>query len=126
MPYPYEWSDGRENLSALGNRVIRGGSWVNSDSDNEARSAHRQKVDPATTKDNIGFRCAYTADPSEDLLSITPENGYTATAIVATNHSRRAKVTQTFVSTATLPFVPTDTPPVTVKSIEFDTRRYLD
>ena len=116
MPYPYEASDGRENLSAFGERVIRGGSWVRSDTDEEARSAHRQKVDPSTAQDNIGFRCAFTPVTSADLINITPENGSTATAIVATNRSHRTKVaqTQTLALTSTLPFVATNTPAVTV------------
>jgi formylglycine-generating enzyme required for sulfatase activity len=94
MPYPYDLFDGREDLEAPGERVMRGGSWLDSDSDNEIRSAHREKADPSNFAENIGFRCART--PDDTLLDIgfivdTPENGSTATAYVATNRSDRTR-----------------------------------
>jgi formylglycine-generating enzyme required for sulfatase activity len=92
MPYPYDVTDGRENPDAPGERVIRGGSWLNSDSDNEVRSARRQKADPSTAADNIGFRCAgipYAFIADTGGVAVTPLNGATSTAWVATRRSRK-------------------------------------
>ncbi|MBI3167627.1 MAG: SUMF1/EgtB/PvdO family nonheme iron enzyme [Chloroflexi bacterium] len=61
LPYPYDASDGREDLSASGTRVMRGGSWrYNWDyTDYSLRSYSRGGYDPLTTQYNIvGFRCA--------------------------------------------------------------------
>jgi formylglycine-generating enzyme required for sulfatase activity len=91
-PYPYDLTDGREDPDASGERVLRGGSWVNSDSDNEVRSARRQKADPLTTADNIGFRCAgipYAFIADTGGAAVTPQNGATSTAWVATRRSRK-------------------------------------
>jgi formylglycine-generating enzyme required for sulfatase activity len=54
-PYPYSATDGREDLSELGERVIRGGSWA---LNSVVRSSSRSRADPTTAKDTIGFRCA--------------------------------------------------------------------
>jgi len=62
-PYPYSAIDGREDLSAAGNRVLRGGSW--SMTDYYVRSSFRFGGDPAETGDlyGVGFRCAMSANP---------------------------------------------------------------
>ena len=54
--YPYDASDGRENLQASRDtrRVLRGGSWINSNRD--ARSAYRYGNYPDSYYGNIGFR----------------------------------------------------------------------
>jgi len=57
QPYPYSAIDGREDLSASGSRVLRGGAW----SDHVApyvRSASRYPLDPAYSNFLIGFRCS--------------------------------------------------------------------
>jgi formylglycine-generating enzyme required for sulfatase activity len=55
--YPYSPTDGREDLSASGSRVLRGGSW--NYSDGSARSANRSGGDPTYASLNyIGFRCS--------------------------------------------------------------------
>lgn len=56
MPYPYNVTDGREDLTASGNRVLRGGSWYLTEYD--ARSTVRSYLAPSATDDGIGFRCA--------------------------------------------------------------------
>jgi formylglycine-generating enzyme required for sulfatase activity len=55
--YPYEVDDGREDLDALGNRVVRGGSWAYSEG---LRTYDRNQETPgsAVSKAPIGFRCA--------------------------------------------------------------------
>jgi formylglycine-generating enzyme required for sulfatase activity len=58
-PYPYEPNDGREDLEAEGNRVLRGGSWL-SDQD-LARCAVRLGGHPEGMLDLGGFRCAKSA-----------------------------------------------------------------
>jgi formylglycine-generating enzyme required for sulfatase activity len=55
-PYPYDASDGREDMSSSDSRVLRGGSWYGSY--NVARSADRNRVTPVNTYFNFGFRCA--------------------------------------------------------------------
>ena len=54
--YPYQASDGREDLAAQGSRVLRGGSW-NNDPRN-VRAACRNFVVPVYWIDNYGFRLA--------------------------------------------------------------------
>lgn len=102
MPYPYNSIDGREDLNAAGERVVRGGSWINSDSDNEVRSSRRQRANPTISSDNIGFRCVRTSnDPAlENILPTwTPENGLTATSQIATSHVRRTREPGIFIDT---------------------------
>jgi len=59
--YPYDANDGREDLTASGNRVLRGGSWNNND--NFVRSANRYNYAPTNTDLNAGFRCARSLLP---------------------------------------------------------------
>ncbi len=54
-PYPYDASDGRENMSSSDVRVLRGGSWGSSISN--VRSANRNWDNPTNSDSNIGFRC---------------------------------------------------------------------
>jgi formylglycine-generating enzyme required for sulfatase activity/predicted Ser/Thr protein kinase len=58
QPYPYNAQDGREDLSASGSRVLRGGGW--SYFANALRVAYRSSFDPAGRNDVIGFRCAFS------------------------------------------------------------------
>ncbi|MBI3961514.1 MAG: formylglycine-generating enzyme family protein [Deinococcus sp.] len=53
--YPYSATDGRENPSASGNRVFRGGSFNFVAS--FVRSAVRAPFDPTGRGSNVGFRC---------------------------------------------------------------------
>jgi formylglycine-generating enzyme required for sulfatase activity len=55
--YPYKADDGRENLQETAVRVMRGGSWENSEL--SCRSAYRRRVLPALR--TIGFRIVMTA-----------------------------------------------------------------
>ncbi|MBI5296208.1 MAG: SUMF1/EgtB/PvdO family nonheme iron enzyme [Chloroflexi bacterium] len=56
-PYPYVFKDGREDLIASGNRVLRGGSWDNLDL--YVRSANRYgSLAPGNIYYFVGFRCA--------------------------------------------------------------------
>ena len=57
-PYPYDPSDGREDASAEGDRVYRGGSWAQSQG--KALSAVRNHTSPSFADREIGFRCAAT------------------------------------------------------------------
>jgi len=55
-PYPYSSTDGREDTSASGTRVARGGSWI--DRDWLLRSAYREQVVSTSAFHTRGFRCA--------------------------------------------------------------------
>ncbi len=58
--YPYRADDGRENLRATGDRVLRGGSWgSNPDC---CRSAPRSRGSPSNSYDNYGFRVVLLAE----------------------------------------------------------------
>ncbi|MCI0554980.1 MAG: formylglycine-generating enzyme family protein, partial [Anaerolineae bacterium] len=56
QPYPYDGTDGREDLTSSDSRALRGGSW-GSYVDN-VRSAVRYRFVPTVTDVNVGFRCA--------------------------------------------------------------------
>ncbi|MEP7198901.1 MAG: SUMF1/EgtB/PvdO family nonheme iron enzyme, partial [Chloroflexota bacterium] len=58
-PYPYRAADGREDLSAHGQRVLRGGSFA-SQSTRYVRCAMRSLSYPTRRRDHIGFRVAQT------------------------------------------------------------------
>lgn len=60
-PYPYDPGDGREALQAPGWRVLRGGSWY--DSEWGLRAARRLGSDPQRASHNTGFRIARPAGP---------------------------------------------------------------
>lgn len=55
-PYPYVAADGREDLTASGDRVFRGGSWYSSAF--WIRSASRYRRNPDVMANSRGFRCA--------------------------------------------------------------------
>jgi formylglycine-generating enzyme required for sulfatase activity len=55
--YPYDAEDGREDPNAIGQRSVRGGSWLTVPV--STRTTDRVGVDPNTRDWNIGFRCAY-------------------------------------------------------------------
>jgi formylglycine-generating enzyme required for sulfatase activity len=57
-PFPYDAADGREDAQASGARVYRGGSWAQTQG--KAKSIYRESADPATSFNEIGFRCAAT------------------------------------------------------------------
>lgn len=55
-PYPYVATDGRENLSAPGRRVFRGGSW--SSVPRTQPATYRGSFHSGYASDGLGFRCA--------------------------------------------------------------------
>ncbi len=55
-PYPYLAGDGREDLSATGARVVRGGAWDLSEE--YLRCAYRNWNHPQDRLNHVGFRCA--------------------------------------------------------------------
>ncbi|MCZ2074112.1 MAG: SUMF1/EgtB/PvdO family nonheme iron enzyme [Bryobacterales bacterium] len=61
-PYPYIATDGREDLKAIGERVLRGGSW--SDYQIIARASGRSYLLPIFQWLNYGFRVAAVSPPS--------------------------------------------------------------
>jgi formylglycine-generating enzyme required for sulfatase activity len=60
--YPYSATDGREDLSASGSRVLRGGAWYD-DYSSYIRTADRNEGDPTGSSGAFGFRCARDAEP---------------------------------------------------------------
>jgi formylglycine-generating enzyme required for sulfatase activity len=59
--YPYIGSDGREDPAVQGDRVLRGGSWAQTQG--KARAVVRQGASPTYSDREIGFRCAANANP---------------------------------------------------------------
>ena len=59
-PYPYRAEDGREDLTAPGERVVRGGNYVFDDAPERLTTWNRTVSwrNPATGHRQIGFRCA--------------------------------------------------------------------
>jgi iron(II)-dependent oxidoreductase len=59
-PYPYRAHDGRENLSAPGERIVRGGNYIFDDTPDKLVSWNRSVAyrNPATGHRQIGWRCA--------------------------------------------------------------------
>ena len=59
--YPYDATDGREDLDASGPRVLRGGSWnVTAEF---SRGSRRDWFIPNIRRNYVGFRCAMSATP---------------------------------------------------------------
>lgn len=59
-PYPYRADDGREDLRAAGERIVRGGNYIFDDTPDKLVSWNRTVAyrNPATGHRQIGFRCA--------------------------------------------------------------------
>lgn len=67
-PYPYRDDDGREDLTAAGRRVLRGGAFKPIpylDCPHDMRCAYRFRCDPVGWGDSIGFRVALSPSSSE-------------------------------------------------------------
>ena len=62
-PYPYRADDGREDPSAPGRRVTRGGSWASNG--RLARCAYRDDDHPDGFDDDYGFRVVLPGSPPE-------------------------------------------------------------
>lgn len=56
-PYPYDPGDGREDLAAAGQRVLRGGSFRSPGAE-YLRGAFRSRSHPTRRRDHVGFRVA--------------------------------------------------------------------
>lgn len=56
--YPYDSTDGREDPTTRGDRVIRGGAW--SEGPEDQRVFYRSWIGPDLSESAIGFRCAKT------------------------------------------------------------------
>ncbi len=65
QPYPYRAGDGREDPSASGRRVVRGGSWGNNK--RPARCASRAPTPPDYFDDSNGFRVVFPGSPPSDF-----------------------------------------------------------
>ncbi len=69
--YPYDPDDGREEFKAIDDeRVLRGGSWRNNNSD--IRSANRYNALPTDVYSSAGFRCARSEQPNDVNIQPTP------------------------------------------------------
>jgi formylglycine-generating enzyme required for sulfatase activity len=57
--YPYDAADGREDPTATGKRIARGGSWHTfGGNGGNVRTDIRLQIDPAYSGAYVGFRCA--------------------------------------------------------------------
>jgi formylglycine-generating enzyme required for sulfatase activity len=77
--YPYNLSDGREDLASRDKRVVRGGGWESAA--NMLRSAFHGVSEVTTRAGNYGFRCARSASSSPAATSVvyTPTRTLTRT-----------------------------------------------
>jgi formylglycine-generating enzyme len=105
MDYPYD--SAREDPLAAGERVVRGGSFV--DSEEQVSAISRQKADPEISKDNVGFRCVGMPHGSLDestLVTITPTINPATKAGTSGNAKEKDRLTATLslvTETVTLP-----------------------
>jgi formylglycine-generating enzyme required for sulfatase activity len=65
--YPYRDDDGRNDLAAQSQKVVRGGSWI--DRPKRAHSAVRVAYEPWQSVWNVGFRIAVEADAKTALVA---------------------------------------------------------
>ncbi len=64
--YPYSATDGRENMTATGKRVARGGSWHTFGGNaGNARTDTRFELEPGYYGAYVGFRCARSVEPGQ-------------------------------------------------------------
>lgn len=68
-PYPYDPGDGREDLSASGDRVLRGGAWFSYGI--ELYLGSRDGTDPSYGS-GMGFRCA--SSPCRITPTLSPRS----------------------------------------------------
>ncbi len=68
-PYPYRADDGRNDLSAAGPRVVRGGSWQ--DRPKRATSSFRIAYEPWQKVFNVGFRVVCEMGPDDYNVAMT-------------------------------------------------------
>jgi formylglycine-generating enzyme required for sulfatase activity len=63
-PYPFVAADGRDDATAPGKKVVRGGSWF--DRPKRARASYRLAYDPWQPVYNVGFRVVI---PAQDRVA---------------------------------------------------------
>jgi len=68
-PYPYRVDDGRNDPSATGSRVVRGGSWH--DRPQRATSSFRLAYEPWQKVFNVGFRVVCEMGPGDSGVAMT-------------------------------------------------------
>lgn len=64
-PYPYKEDDGRNDLSTVDKKVVRGGSWY--DKPKTATASYRLMYEPFQRVYNVGFRVIVEFDSEADL-----------------------------------------------------------
>ena len=65
--YPYDSTDGREDLTAKGKRIARGGSWHTFGGNaGNTRTDTRFELDPAYYGGYVGIRCARSVDQDQE------------------------------------------------------------
>ena len=63
--YPYDPTDGREDLTARGKRIARGGSWYNFGGVTSVRVDTRFEVEPGYAGAYVGFRCVRSLEDGQ-------------------------------------------------------------
>jgi formylglycine-generating enzyme required for sulfatase activity len=101
-PYPYDSSDGRENISDTGSYVLRGGSW--GDNNFALRVTKRDWFNETNELNSIGYRCAKSDGNTTPIpeAAVTPIKSATSTptfgptdTIVTTSTSSPSEITDT-------------------------------
>jgi hypothetical protein len=115
--YPYD--SAREDPVASGERVVRGGSFA--DTDQQVSAISRQKADPSIAQDTIGFRCVGMPANSinkSTLVTITPTMGLINGTQAAAKTKEHLTATTTALLQLNLTASPSTASTVTIVSLQ--------
>lgn len=71
--YPYNAGDGREKSDGFGDRVARGGSWIQANAI-DLQNTTRTYFNPEIVEPYMGFRCARSLSPLRAMFTVTSQS----------------------------------------------------